>query len=795
MKHLIILFSLLVCTASLMGQSQPFQDIPNKMRTGDQTTGRGLVPLYCGIPDWSPTNIKQAWAVLDTCETPPAVRVWADGAWQIISGGGIDSTLASNGLTLSGDTVQLGGTLTKNTEVDTDGKTLRFRDAGGYPDFFMNNNYGLISSDINTYLDVGSTAGRVRIVGASNAEVTSAGNALVSATDTVVVTGQRIRLNGADTRVQQVPKDNALNRLVALDSLTGRLYYVDKSSISGGGGGTVTGTGTTGTIPVWSSSTALGDSPLTVASGNVSVTGTGAFRLGNWTTAGRPGTPTSGMKGYNTTLGYSETYGASAWLQSAFPAGTTSHTLRYDGTSWVSNSFLFNNGSAVSIGSTTIDVDAANGRFYVQNTGGLARQYIVGSSTARLGVWGKTSGAVFSLNTGGTTSPAVSYYIGNQTISTTDLMTFGRRAGNFGDPTDGDLMRLDGVNRRVMFGFLAATSLPLANMHVNSNTSDNNTLYLDNIFVGPPAISLAPGLTFRGRPQSGDDPLPYARILGAVENTGNASTYDGQIQLQTALNGTLGTNVTILSSGNVGIGTATPARSLDAGEVRIRDLTTDTPTRIVGADADGDLGAITIGSGLDLTAGTLSATATGTTNLSLSGSAPITLNSSTGTDVHFRGGNNILLSRSGDTMTIAHLPRQFTMTVTDGSTFFGTTFERPDNDTPGTATSGTTGTFTASGSTVDYVGTTSMNVWVNGSISFSIADDVDVYISMFKEGVEIDATSTRITCVAGNYYTVTLPRASATASTNDTFDLRIKTATGNSTTTMHRYGFTLETIF
>ena len=43
--------------------------------------------------------------------------------------------------------------------------------------------------------------------------------------------------------------------------------------------------------------------------------------------------------------------------------------------------------------------------------------------------------------------------------------------------------------------------------------------------------------------------------------------------------------------GNTGIGIKVAARKLDVnGEVRIRDLTTDTPTRIEGADADGDLG-------------------------------------------------------------------------------------------------------------------------------------------------------------------------------------------------------------
>lgn len=61
------------------------------------------------------------------------------------------------------------------------------------------------------------------------------------------------------------------------------------------------------------------------------------------------------------------------------------------------------------------------------------------------------------------------------------------------------------------------------------------------------------------------------------------------------------------ANGLSGFGTNSPQRRVHVeGEARITDLTTDTPTRIVGADADGDLGAITVGSGLSLSGGTLS---------------------------------------------------------------------------------------------------------------------------------------------------------------------------------------------
>jgi len=332
------------------------------------------------------------------------------------------ATEANNGVSMSGDTVQLGGTpLTKNTEVDTDGKTLRFRDAAGYPDLFMNGTYGLFGSDANTYLDIGSVAGRARIVASTTAQLTSAANTDVSATDTVTIVGQRIRLSAADTRIQQVSKNNALNRVMMIDSTTEQVYYRDVSSIAGGGGGgsgtvtsitagiglnggtittsgtidadtsgmlvtksfltnqgyttntgTVTGTGTTGTIPVWSGSSALGDSPLTVSSGSVIAGGTGFFQPPVGTTAQRPGTPTAGMIRYNTTLGNYDFYGASAWKNFVESAtgnglGTSTNIAYFDANGRITGSTNFRwNESGRTLGINTTTTSGAN--IIVKNT-------------------------------------------------------------------------------------------------------------------------------------------------------------------------------------------------------------------------------------------------------------------------------------------------------------------------------------------------------------------------------------------------------------------------------------------
>jgi len=734
----------------------------------------------------------------------------------------IDSTLANNGLALSGDTVQLGGTLTKNTEVDINGKTLRFRDAAGYPDLFMNGTYGLLGSDANTYLDVGSTSGRVRIVGASDAEVSSAGDALVSATDTVVVTGQRIRLNAADTRIQQVSKSNTLNRVMMIDSTTEQIYYRDVSSIAGGGGGsgtvtsitagvgltggtittsgtiaadtsgmlvsksfltnqgyttntgTVTGTGTTGTMPVWSSSTALGDSPLTVASGNVSVTGTGAFRLGNWTTAGRPGTPTSGMTGYNTTLGNYDFYGASAWKN--FLESGTGNGLGTAGR------FFYADANGRAVVADTLYWDSTNRRLGIGTLTPNAKLNIIAPTNTEDG------NRVLSLNR--PNAGEIAFITDQARFST------GNGQGFYPSTSTGAISRATNMffigNPSTTTDVAAFSSIPVVLLgrpiatNTNTQTSASGTRMVEIIATI--------------NPSAGDATFSMLSFRPIYNQTGTASGSIIGIDYNPTVTSVLGSHYAALfRSGSVGIGTATPSRTFhNAGETRLADLTTDTPTRIVGADADGDLGAIKLGTGLSLSNDTLNVTGgAGTTNLAFSGSSsPVTLTSDTGTDVVFAAGTGLALSQSGGTATYSRTYSLTHITISGGSTFFSTTPERPDNDTGGSVTVSTVGSdFGVSGSTLDYTGASGALLRVEGSVSFSVADDGDYYLSIFKEGTEIAATSTRISCVAGDYYTVGLPATTTTGATNDTFDVRIATGTGTSTTTMHRYGFIIERVY
>jgi hypothetical protein len=85
------------------------------------------------------------------------------------------------------------------------------------------------------------------------------------------------------------------------------------------------------------------------------------------------------------------------------------------------------------------------------------------------------------------------------------------------------------------------------------------------------------------------------------------------------------------ASDYVGIGRV-PQNSFDVqGAVRFRTLTLNgTPTRIIGADATGDINQITLGTGLSLSSGTLSATSTGTVT-NVTGTLPISVANGTTT--------------------------------------------------------------------------------------------------------------------------------------------------------------------
>jgi len=125
----------------------------------------------------------------------------------------------------------------------------------------------------------------------------------------------------------------------------------------GGGGGRagIGGSGTAGYLPLWTAGTTLGDSLIYQTGGNLGIgTITPAQTLD---VAG-----TIRMLGFQLPTGASDNYvltsdadGIGTWRvlpPGVLPPGIGGQTLRYNGAGWIADSFLYNTGSAIGIGTT-----------------------------------------------------------------------------------------------------------------------------------------------------------------------------------------------------------------------------------------------------------------------------------------------------------------------------------------------------------------------------------------------------------------------------------------------------------
>lgn len=401
------------------------------------------------------------------------------------------------------------------------------------------------------------------------------------------------------------------------------------SSVLSAGGG-VTGSGTAGRVPRWTSSSALGDGVLRddgtlLAIGGATVSGysfydysTGGWRLATGTTAQRP-TNAAGVHRYNTSLGYSETANGSAWLQSDLPVGSNRETLRHNGTSWVANSYMLSTGAYNQFGGASYSPRGSN-TFYKRNdaTSGAAIVAFNGTGGDNYRVINSdgtnlvTNGATSSLTT--TTYPAIIGVGVNDSYVIRGFNLVGV-LGVTGQSTGGNTADYIGVYGQAILNRtqVAATTGPHIGVYGLAGSTQTNLGTL-GIYYG------LVGVTYN---------------WGAVVNSTGYGAY-GASYLSTTnwgfYNPAGGGNNAFAGNTIIG-GVSTPARTLHVtGEARITDLTTDTPTRIVGADADGDLGAVSEGYGINVTGGALEVDTTQmATQSDLAAISPTTLYTGDGT--------------------------------------------------------------------------------------------------------------------------------------------------------------------
>jgi len=155
-------------------------------------------------------------------------------------------------------------------------------------------------------------------------------------------------------------------------------------------------------------------------------------------------------------------------------------------------------------------------------------------------------------------------------------------------------------------------------LRVTGSTGTPNSLMGRNASGDVGVVGVGSGLGIDGFGQL------YATGGASGSTSGSGST--NQVAYWTGTNVLSGENNLWwdFSADRLGIGTNAPARSLDViGGIRFSTVN-GTPTAIIGRDASGDIGSVSIGTGLGLSAGVLSftgstggsgtVTGTGTTN-------------------------------------------------------------------------------------------------------------------------------------------------------------------------------------
>ncbi|PSK91262.1 beta strand repeat-containing protein [Taibaiella chishuiensis] len=182
--------------------------------------------------------------------------------------------------------------------------------------------------------------------------------------------------------------------------------------------------------------------------------------------------------------------------------------------------------------------------------------------------------------------------------------------GTNGDGTE--LMRIQS-NGDVGIG----TSAPAQTLHVAGTARISTAAGTPTTITGRSAagdignVTIGSGLAFSGGTLSAT-PTTDNTDWNLTGNTGTSPTtnFIGTSDAQPLVIRTDNTEqVRVTAAGNVGIGTAAPTQTLDiVGTARIRNAT-GTPTTIAGRNNNGDVGAVTLGSGLSLTAGVLNTTA------------------------------------------------------------------------------------------------------------------------------------------------------------------------------------------
>ena len=773
MKRLILL-ALAVFTASAAFAQYP--NAPNKMRLGAQTTGDGLLYRHAGAPNWTPTGINNAWQSIDTLTGD--LYTYRNGTWFLEVKGDLQQVYPVV-INKSGVNIKRGEVVSVDTSMLVQGDQIRIMRAIGDGGLSSKLIMGVAATDIaDNASGYVVWFGYVRQVKQSEIAQTgitlNAGDILyLSATEPGRLTNVEPTPPALKTTIALVvrkPNANNMTLLVRpkLNEDLRDLNDVDLNGINNGQtivwdsintkwiAGDVGSAIDTTTIATKFYVDSKVDSTRLVLD-SILVYYTGGVEVGRDTIAGVGGGGTAGVtsitagvgltggtitstgtiaadtagvlvtKSFLTNQGYTTNTGTITG------SGTTNTVAKFTGTSAIGNSLITDDGTNVAVsGTASLRVPSGitaerpgtptvgmmrnntsnnNLDFY---TGTAWENYLKSATATGLG----TAGRIFYADVNGRVASANNLFwnannnffgvnntnpqtnldvVGSFRVASVGGVTFTISSNLFSLPTGTDCFFGIGNSRKLNIGNI--------NGDVNIACFDLAT------------ISLGVG--------TGVNSTPSARLhVRGTQNTSATSAFLVQ-------NSSSANILSVRNDSRVGINTNAPNRDFEVqGEARITDLTTDTPTRIVGADADGDLGAITVSTGLTLSGGNLSVTSpNGVTDLSFVQASPslFQLASSTGTDVAFSEGDGIDLSLSGTTLTVGKASPIYAVVTVDSnrtSTFLAASVTPDTIDNPKISQVG--GVFSIVGNGIQYTSGTARTflITANADFKFSEANNI-----------------------------------------------------------------------
>lgn len=348
--------------------------------------------------------------------------------------------------------------------------------------------------------------------------------------------------------------------------------------------------------------------------------------------------------------------------------GTLNYVPLWSSGSALTNSVIFQNGSNVGVGTTTTTYNglpnrlAVNGSIYLNPDLTGPSGIIVRDYTSRLSFWESNTNAtrldIGYLSTGPIwLRQSGQLIMGDYDVSSSVTLAGSSKVFTISGENSGIIVDASG-NKRV--GFMKYLGLETSFVHAN------------NI------------------------PLRFG-MVGATSVTGVGTGYTETMRCHT--------------NGNVGIGETSPSRKLDVnGEARIRDLTTTSPNGLVGKDADGVLSAVTLGTGLTITSGTLNQDYGAFTVAATTGGSGLVGPLDGGPFLTFTAGSGMTITRSGTTGDNQTL----TFASTGGATDLG--FTGASSPVTLTSSSGNDVTLTA-GTNIEF-SQASNNLTVNTNVSY-----------------------------------------------------------------------------